>query len=390
MEYLKRSAGLRFFVTAGAFLFCFSALAIYSQSTSEQQRAGQNTGQQVQRNRGDAQAGQQRQRRQRPPAISTVPRAERPMTPAQLLVDKLDLERFKKNIKDLADFGNRVQGSESNIKGGNWLEEQLKAYGYEVERLTYDFRGEKRDNIYATKVGAVHPEEMYLVTAHYDGLGRSGAAANDNGSGCSLVLEAARVFAGKDVVTDRSIRFVFWNNEETGLNGAKAYVEQRRELQGKENPPGSGKYPEPKWLGLINQDMILFDHGLPVGEEQSPNADIDIEYKATFSYGGRAIELAAKLLAANAKYSPDYPADVGLFMSNTDSDAFKDECPAVSVRENERLAEIGNGADPTWHQPSDLYETFSEKDFLLGFNAVQMEVGAVAELVNAKMPGKSR
>src|SRR5438309_7817306 len=82
---------------------------------------------------------------------------------------------------------------------------------------------------------------MYIVGGHMDGIGW-GEAANDDGSGTALVMELARVFSGPGVRTDRSIRFVLWNNEETGLNGSRAYVEQRQALQGKEDPPGSGKY----------------------------------------------------------------------------------------------------------------------------------------------------
>ena len=128
--------------------------------------------------------------------------------------------------------------------------------------------------MYCTKIGATHPEEMYIVGAHMDGRG-FGEAANDDGSGTALVMELARVFSGPDVRTDRSIRFVLWNNEETGLNGARAYVAQRDDLQGKEDPPGSGRYPEPKWLGMIQHDMMLFDHGMPradgtVSDEQRP------------------------------------------------------------------------------------------------------------------------
>ena len=40
-------------------------------------------------------------------------------------------------------------------------------------------------------------------------------------------------------------------------------TDQRQALQGKENPPGSGRYPEPKWLGMVQHDMMLFDHGMP-------------------------------------------------------------------------------------------------------------------------------
>ena len=75
-----------------------------------------------------------------------------------------------------------------------------------------------------------------------DGIGY-GEAANDDGSGTALVMELARIFSSPDVQTERSIRFALWNNEETGLNGARAYVEQRKDLQGKEDPPDRGGFP---------------------------------------------------------------------------------------------------------------------------------------------------
>ena len=56
---------------------------------------------------------------------------------------------------------------------------------------------------------------MYIVGAHMDGRG-FGEATNDNGSGAALVMELARVLSGPDVVTERSIRFALWNDEETG------------------------------------------------------------------------------------------------------------------------------------------------------------------------------
>ena len=93
-----------------------------------------------------------------------------------------------------------------------------------------------REEVYCTKVGTTRPDEMYIVGAHMDGHGW-GEAANDNGSGTALVMELARVFSSPDVQTDRSIRFALWNNEETGYDGAKAYVEQRAALQGREDPP---------------------------------------------------------------------------------------------------------------------------------------------------------
>src|SRR6516162_5799361 len=252
---------------------------------------------------------------------AATPRLPGPDDPIKQMVDRLDLEKYKATIKGLTQFGDRRQGTERNRKAIDWIEAQLKSYGCtNTERIKYQYdpatatnggggggggqrnpnpfgpsgariRGYRipegvnndpnlqpdlklrelnmepsspglREEVYCTKVGTTHPEEMYIVAGHMDGIGW-GEAANDDGSGTALVMELARVFNSPDVQTDRSIRFALWNNEETGLNGARAYVEQRQALQGKERPAGSGQYPEPKWLGMIEHDMMLFDHGMP-------------------------------------------------------------------------------------------------------------------------------
>jgi len=230
---------------------------------------------------------------------------------------------------------------------------------------------------------------MYIVGAHMDGIG-FGEAANDDGSGTALVMEVARVLSSPDVTTERTIRFALWNNEETGLNGARAYVDQRKDRQGKEDPPGSGRYPEPKWLGMIQHDMLLFDHGMPnkdgtVSEHQRPEADINIEFQSRSKMAAGAAELAWAFLASNEQYATDYPAVVGNHMTNTDSGPFQDLVPSISIRELERVSQIGGGWDPTHHQPIDVYSHFSEGDFRLGLNATQTTLGAIAALAGAKL-----
>jgi len=247
----------------------------------------------------------------------------------------------------------------------------------------------ERQEVYCTKVGKTHPEEMYIVGGHMDGHGW-GEAANDDGSGTALVMELARVFSQPDVQTDRSIRFILWNNEETGTNGARAYIAQRQALQGKEEPAGSGKYPEPKWLGMIQHDMMMFDHGAPrpdgtLNPEQRPEANVNIEFQSSSKFAEGAQELAWFFQTANEKYAKDYPAKVGQHMTNTDSGPFQDIIPAISLRENERGEQIGAGWDPHWHQPTDRYSTFSDKDFRLGLNAAETTLAAVALLTGATL-----
>ena len=367
------------------------------------------------------------------------------------LVSRLTLDRYKATVKGLTQFGDRRQGTDRNRAAVDWIEAQLESYGCTpTQRITYDYqpppprarptpeqiaafqkaraRGEgqggsrirgnrgpvgvnndslkqpdpairaldaqpstpgERQEVYCTKVGTVHPDEMYIVGGHMDGIGW-GQAANDDGSGTALVMELARVLSAPDVRTDVSIRFILWNNEETGLNGSRAYVAQRAALQAKEDPPGSGTYPEPRWLGMIQHDMELFDHGMPnaqgqVSKTQRPEADVNIEFQAKSKFAEGAERLAWAFRDANEKYATDYPAAVGPHMTNTDSAPFQDLVPAISIRENERGMQIGAGWDPQWHQPTDVFSTYSDDDFRLGLNAAQTTLGAVATLAGAHL-----
>jgi len=285
----------------------------------------------------------------------------------------------------VASGGGRIRGmrARTGVNNDSLAQPDPKLRALNAERTT---PGERQD-VFCTKVGTTHPDEMYIVGGHMDGHGW-GEAANDDGSGSAIVMELARVFSSPDVQTDRSIRFILWNNEETGLNGARAYIAQRQALQGRENPAGSRKFPEPKWLGMIQNDMMLFDHGMPrddgtVSKEQRPEADVNIEFQSASTMSTESQKLAWIFATANEKYATDYPASVGQHMTNTDSDPFKDIVAAISLRENERGAQIGAGWDPHWHQPTDVFATFSDKDFRLGLNAAQTTLAALAQLTNA-------
>ena len=376
-------------------------------------------------------------------ATPAFAQSDAPPDPVKSLVERLELDRYKATVKGLTQFGDRRQGTDRNRAAVDWIEAQLNSYGCPTGRIKYVYdppppnqnagrgrgntglavgggrpRGVRtptgvntdplkqpdeklralnmqpttpgpREAVYCTKVGATHPEEMYIVSGHMDGHGW-GEAANDDGSGTALVMELARVFSGADVQTERTIRFILWNNEETGSQAARAYIAQRQPLQGKEDPPGSKQYPEPKWLGMIQHDMMLFDHGMPnadgtIPKEQRPEADVNIEFQSNSKMAAETHKLAWRFHAANEKYATDYPAQVGPHMTNTDSGPFQDLIPAISLRDNERGIQIGSGWDPQWHQPTDVYTTYSDKDFRLGLNAAQTTLGAVASLTGATL-----
>jgi hypothetical protein len=77
-------------------------------------------------------------------------------------------------------------------------------------------------------------------------------------------------------------------------------------------------------------------------------------------------------------------------MNNTDSDEFIDHAPAISLRENERGMQIGAGWNPHYHQATDRFSSYSDKDFRLGLNAAQTTLGALAELAGASLKRSGR
>ena len=310
-------------------------------------------------------------------------------TDPQTIVNRLDINQFKAAIQILSNYGDRCRMTgcapySSFINAQNWVEHQLSSMGYAPMKHNFTYSGFSGSNLYATKVGTVHPEQMYIISAHLDGR-RGGCAADDDGSGVALLLEAARVLASPDVKTDISIRFIFWDNEESGLYGSNAYVNDRRLLQGIENPSGSGQYPEPNWLGIVHHDMILYDHGTGTpGLNQSPFADLDVEWRAGTTYATASNTLAQNWRFLNGTYSTEYPANSADYSTNTDDTPFQKYTAAVSVRENRRGL-TNEWINPYYHKSTDLYSAYSESDFKLGFNAVQATVGIVAELANAQL-----
>lgn len=102
--------------------------------------------------------------------------------------------------------------------------------------LSVDF-GQTHDRVESRNVvgvlpGAGHPDETVMVGAHWDAYGRGTADASgddiyngavDNATGVAGIIELARVFA-EGPAPDRSLMFVAWTAEESGLLGAYHYA----------------------------------------------------------------------------------------------------------------------------------------------------------------------
>jgi Zn-dependent M28 family amino/carboxypeptidase len=88
------------------------------------------------------------------------------------------------------------------------------------------------ENVWAFIEGSEKPEEVLVISAHYDHVGMKNGevynGADDNGSGTSSILEIAEAFAlakKNGAGPKRSILFLHVTGEEHGLHGSRFYTE---------------------------------------------------------------------------------------------------------------------------------------------------------------------
>ncbi len=104
------------------------------------------------------------------------------------------------------------------------------------------------------KIEGKNPNEYVIVGAHYDHLGIDPMlagdqiynGADDNASGVSAVLQIARAFQATGEKPERTVLFTFWDGEEKGLLGSKAFAQSFPEIS--------------KVKGYLNFDMIGRNH----------------------------------------------------------------------------------------------------------------------------------
>jgi aminopeptidase YwaD len=126
-------------------------------------------------------------------------------------------------LQDFASFGVKTSGSTANNNTLNWLKAKYQTFGYAPSQITEDsftVNGNTTKNLIITKTGTVYPNTYVIICGHYDTI--VGPGVSDNGSGTSILLEAARIL--KDIPTEYSIKFIHFSGEEQGLVGSYHYV----------------------------------------------------------------------------------------------------------------------------------------------------------------------
>jgi len=126
-------------------------------------------------------------------------------------------------LQEFEALGVKTTGSTANNNAYNWLKNKYLSFGYsetEITRDNFTYNGQTTSNIIVTKQGTKYPNIYLIVCGHYDTI--TGAGTNDNGSGVSVILEAARLL--KNIPTEYSIKFINFSGEEQGLLGSAHYV----------------------------------------------------------------------------------------------------------------------------------------------------------------------
>lgn len=123
-------------------------------------------------------------------------------------------------LRDLALIGNRPTGSTNHQIAQNYILAALKKNGYTPKTQPFTTgAGSEAANIEVIKPG--HFPQVIIVGAHYDSV-NTGAGVDDNGSGVSVLLEVSNRLM--DVETPYTIHFVFFDAEETGMEGSRFYA----------------------------------------------------------------------------------------------------------------------------------------------------------------------
>ncbi len=127
-------------------------------------------------------------------------------------------DRLKSHVETLAqDIGARGYGYPAATADTlRYLSTQLKRAHLDVREILFDSKGSNAINLEATLVGTRKKDELILLGANYDSNGKS-PGADDNASGCAVLLEVARLLG--ETANERSIRVVFFANGAGSLAG---------------------------------------------------------------------------------------------------------------------------------------------------------------------------
>jgi hypothetical protein len=261
-------------------------------------------------------------------------------------VSQTSYQDFMENWLYTHDGDNRGSGPEHDLARDN-IETFFTLYGLDVTLEPFQYGGNTYYNVVGTLRGTVHPGQIYIIGAHFDSVDNPGA--DDNASGTSLVLEAARILSQYE--SDATIRFIAFDREEQGLIGSDAYV-QSHLLD--------------NILGMISADMVAYDSGTNSGQ----------------LYGQAASDpLKNAVAAAVLEYGDGLGIAIGGALDASDHAPFEWANYQACV-----LIEQGWGANPHYHQQSDSVDTPNYIDYGFATRMTRSVVGWLVDTAGVDVP----
>lgn len=145
-------------------------------------------------------------------------------------------------------------------------------------------------NTIAEIPGTEFPDEVVIVSAHLDSWnGPMSQGTQDNGTGSSVTLEAARILMAAGAKPRRTIRFCLWSGEEQGLLGSRGYVESLSEEELSKISAcfvdDGGTYYQGGLFCVAEMEPMLTAATRPV-HDAFPNLPIDIVVRDKMPRGG--------------------------------------------------------------------------------------------------------
>lgn len=120
------------------------------------------------------------------------------------------------------DYRQRQLGSKKNPVAAKYLESQLQSFGYQTRILELKASGRTVRVVEGILKGQSDPDTYTVIGAHYDHVPANDSGAYDNASGVTTVISLCRQLA--KVKTNRSLACLFFDGEENGLYGSRAWV----------------------------------------------------------------------------------------------------------------------------------------------------------------------
>ncbi len=127
-------------------------------------------------------------------------------------------------LTDFVNFGPKDTGSENCRKTAEYIFNEFKNIGLNVQYENWKYVFYKDRNVVATLPGTdLSSDAVFIICAHYDTIGGA-PGANDDGSGITAMLEIARVLSKYRF--NHTIKFIAFSGHEVGLYGSYAYAKR--------------------------------------------------------------------------------------------------------------------------------------------------------------------